>query len=128
MSDTELRRQLRKLLPELKKATLRHKKMCGCENCIGIAYLHEALNRFRLRKRRRLQDEASALKEEVRSCNNLRAKERLQTRYLSAVVNADDYAEYAFLGGQPLHPKPRNALDMIMCEPVESCDNLRKWK
>ena len=27
MSDTELRRQLRKLLPELKKATLRHKKM-----------------------------------------------------------------------------------------------------
>ncbi len=128
MSDTELRRQLRKLLPELKKATLRHKKMCGCENCIGIAYLHEALNRFRLRKRRRLQDEASALKEEVRSCNNLRAKGRLQTRYLSAVVNADDYAEYAFPDGQPLHPKPRNALNMIMCEPVESCDNLRKWK
>jgi hypothetical protein len=128
MSDTELRRQLRKLLPELKKATLRHKKMCGCENCIGIAYLHEALNRFRLRKRRHLEDEASALKEEVRSCNNLRAKGRLQTRYLSAVVNADDYAEYAFPDGQPLHPKPRNALNMIMCEPVESCDNLRKWK
>ena len=96
MSDTELRRQLRTLLPELKKATLRHKKMCGCENCIGITYLHDALNRFRLRKRRQLEEEASALKEEVRSCENLLAKGRLQTRYLSAVLAADDYAEYAF--------------------------------
>ena len=128
MSDTELRRQLRTLLPELKKATLRHKKMCGCENCIGIMYLHEALNRFRLRKRRCLDDEANALKAEVQSCENLRARGRLQTRYLSAVVNADDYAEYAFPEGKPLHPKPQNALDMIMCEPVESCNNLRKWK
>lgn len=128
MSDTELRRQLKTLLPELKKATLRHKKMCGCENCIGITYLHEALNRFRLRKRRRLEEDVSVLKEEVRSCMNLRAKGRLQTRYLSAVVDADDYAEYAFPDGQPLYPKPRNALDMIMCQPVESCDNMRKWK
>ena len=30
MSDTELRRQLRTLFPKLKKATLQHKKMCGC--------------------------------------------------------------------------------------------------
>ena len=128
MSDTELRRQLKRLLPELRKATLRHKKMCGCENCIGISYVHDALNQYQLRKRRSLEDRASSLKEQVRSCDNCQLKRQLETKYLSAVVDADDYSQYAFLGGEPLHPKPRNALDMIMCLPVQTCKNMRQWK
>ncbi len=36
--------------------------------------------------------------------------------------------EFAFPDGQPLHSKPRNTLDMVMRKPVESFENLRKWK
>jgi hypothetical protein len=51
MSDTELGRKLKTLLPELRKATLQHKKMCRCENCIGISYMYDALNQYQLRKK-----------------------------------------------------------------------------
>ena len=84
LSDTELRRQLKTLLPELRKASLRHKKMCGCENCIGISYLHDALNRFRMRTRRRLEEKARTLKEQVRTCTSRHAKKRFQTQYLAS--------------------------------------------
>jgi hypothetical protein len=128
LSDTELRRQLKTLLPELRKASLRHKKMCGCENCIGISYLHDALNRYRMRTRRRLEEKASVLKQEVQSCTSRQAKKRIQTKYLASVLDADDFSELVFPDGVPRHPKPKHALDMIMCKPVVACDTLRKWK
>jgi hypothetical protein len=46
ISDTRFRILLKEVLPQLRKATQRHKQMCGCETCIGVRYLQAALNRF----------------------------------------------------------------------------------
>jgi hypothetical protein len=102
--------------------------MCRCENCIDISYLHDALNRFRMRTQRPLEEKASLLKDEVWSTANRQAKKRIQTQYLASVLDADDFSEFVFPDGVPLQPKPRHTLDMIMCKPVVACNNLTKWK
>ena len=48
-SDTTLRRIIRRDLPELRRMSLRHKQMCGCEICISMHSLHKSLNGFRQR-------------------------------------------------------------------------------
>ena len=41
---------LKKELPELRKATDKHKLTCGCEICIVAGHMQNALNHFRVKK------------------------------------------------------------------------------
>jgi hypothetical protein len=50
VSDTTLRRIIKADLPHLRRMTLRHKLMCGCETCISIATMQRSLNSWRQRR------------------------------------------------------------------------------
>jgi hypothetical protein len=36
ISDSQFRKLLKEVMPQLRKASLRHKQMCGCETCIAV--------------------------------------------------------------------------------------------
>jgi hypothetical protein len=57
VSDTTLRRIIKQDIPQLRRASSRHKQMCMCVTYITARMLQNALNGFRRRQLRILRDE-----------------------------------------------------------------------
>lgn len=107
ISDTTLRNIIKYDIPQLKKATDRHKQMCGCETCITIASHQKSLNAWRFRCLRSLEAKIKT------ACDG--SEERH-----NASLAKQDYKSHVFTEtGEPIHPKPRHALESIMCKPLD---------
>jgi hypothetical protein len=107
-SDTKLRQLLKSDMPQLRRATEKHKVMCGCELCLTSSSHQQSLNAWRKRRLRYL-DTA------VRAC-----ADGVEKQTLLALL--EDYRSYA---GNENHTKPRRALLFIMCQPVK--DGYTTW-
>jgi hypothetical protein len=125
ISDTRFRVMLKEVLPQLRKATQRHKQMCGCETCIGVRYLQSALNRFRVNNVAKRQKEISILKQTASQART-RSRESEQDKVREAEEVLKTYQEFVLPNGEPLHSKPKDALGAIMCEPI--LNGIRKWE
>jgi hypothetical protein len=101
VSNTSLRSIIKADLPHLRRMTLRHKLMCGCETCISIATMQRSLNAWRRRRLQQIETDANQLA-------NTRAKE-VALQYVA------EYHSYVLQDGKPRHEKPRHALEEIMC-------------
>jgi hypothetical protein len=106
VSDTALRNILPK---NLRRATQRHKQMCGCETCLQPRSQQECLNRWRERWLRSLAREA---KEEL----DTEVKALKQKRY-------DTYKSLVKPGGNTWHERPHHAVKEIMCQVVDVVDH-----
>jgi hypothetical protein len=126
ISDTRFRSLVKEVLPQLRKATARHKQMCGCETCIGSRYLQAALNRFRASNVAKRLKEIAILKETVSQEARTRSRENEQDNIQKAEDDLATYQEFVLPNGEPLHPKPKDALDAIMCAPI--LNGIRKWE
>jgi hypothetical protein len=125
ISNTTLRRIIKQDLPHLRRMTLWHKLMCGCETCISIATMQRSLNSWR---RRRLQQ----MERETNLLGHTRARE-------VALHNVAEYRNYVLEEDKPRHEKPRHALEEIMCKSHDCghhhwncvlgrCDNCPSYK
>jgi hypothetical protein len=100
ISDSMLRKIIKKDMPQVKKATDRHKQMCGCEVCIQIASHHKSLTAWRYRLLRKLEADAKDFPDD--------SEEQQQARqYRQSFLN--DL-------GQLKQEKPRHAIASIMCD------------
>jgi hypothetical protein len=61
ISDSMLRKIIKKDMPQVKKATDRHKQMCGCELCIQCALHQKSLSAWRYRRLQKLEADAKDL-------------------------------------------------------------------
>ena len=105
VSDTSLRRIIKKHIPQLRPSTNRHMQMCGCEICISMRSIWEALTRWRTRKVSKLKkkaEEAASTAEEKKTYNLYKA-------------HIDKLPE-----------KASGDLDSIMCKGVETSGGHRK--
>jgi hypothetical protein len=125
ISDTRFRIMLKEVLPQLRKATQRHKQMCGCETCIGVRYLQFALNRFRANTVALRLKEIETLKETSEETRT-RSRDSEQENIRKSEDELKTYANYFLPNGDPLHAKPRDALDAVMCPPIHK--GIRKWE
>ena len=57
LSDTNFRLLLKKEIPQLKKATEKHKQSCCCDICLTMTNMHEQLQKHRSRKLFQLERE-----------------------------------------------------------------------
>ena len=105
-SDTTLRRIIRRDLPELRRMSLRHKQMCGCEICISMHSLHKSLNGFRQRLVR-----TSTMPDETPE-----QSERIEA-----------YKDTVLPNGESWHEKARQAIKEIQCPAVANC-GYPHWK
>jgi hypothetical protein len=99
VGDTTLRQIIKKDLPQLRRMSLRHKQMCGCEICISMHSIQKSLNAFRHRLVRTLT-----------CAGTLQPTENIQT-YIDTVLPSGDC----------WHEKPRHAIKEIQCPTVETC-------
>jgi hypothetical protein len=126
IGDSRFRILLKEVLPQLRKASLRHKQMCGCETCIGMRYLQEALNRYRAKyitnreKEIRLQQNSVSQETRTRSRGGGQEELRRNEEELKA------YQDLVMPNGKPMHEKPKDALEAVMCAPVK--DGFRRWE
>ncbi len=125
ISDTRFQILLKEVLPQLRKATQRHKQMCGCETCIGVRYLQFALNRFRANTIALRRKEIETLKETSEETRT-RSRDSEQENIQKAEEELKTYADFFLPNGDPLHAKPRDALDAVMCPPIHK--GIRKWE
>ena len=79
---------IKQKIPEMKKATERHKEMCGCEICIIIEAAQIALNRFRKNKLRQFDVELQNIKKAMSENNsNLRSSQTILVLKLSILFH-----------------------------------------
>jgi hypothetical protein len=125
ISDSQFRKLLKEVLPQLGKASLRHKQMCGCETCISMRYLQEALNRFRAKYIMSHKKEIVILRNTVSQETQTRSRgsrDELQ----QAESELKKYQDLVMSDGCPMHEKPKDALVAVMCAPV--LDRHRRWE
>jgi hypothetical protein len=125
ISDSQFRKLLKEVLPQLRKASLRHKQMCGCETCIGMRYLQEALNRFRAKYISIRQKEIDILKNTVSQETRTRSRGGNRDELHRAENELKKYQDLVMPDGRPMHEKPKDALVAVMCAPVQ--DGHRRW-
>jgi hypothetical protein len=99
VSDTTLRRIIKKDLPQLRRMSLRHKQMCGCEICMSMHSMQKSLNAFRKRFVRTLTSDGT-----------IEPTEAIQT-----------YTDNVLPNGESWHEKPRHAIKEIQCPVVAIC-------
>jgi hypothetical protein len=114
VSDTTLRRILKENVPQLRRASLRHKEMCCCEVCQSVFSLQRSLNAFRRRQNH-------ALLSDIRT-HPQDSEEQAESRKLH-----DEYNKTFLQNSEPLHERPRHALNEIMCSPNQDV-GLHHWK
>jgi hypothetical protein len=125
ISDSQFRKLLKEVLPQLRKASLRHKQMCGCETCIGMRYLQEALNRFRAKYITSREKEIVILRNTVAQETRTRSRgSRDELQRVESELN--QYRDFVMPDGLPMHGKPKDALVAVMCAPV--LDGHRRWE
>jgi len=111
ISDTALR----SMMPEqLRRATERHKQMCGCEICITVRSLQQTLNAWRKRHINNLKNELHSILDP--QCKQL-AKTRLE-EYQNHVLRP---------GNKSWHERPSDAVKEIQCPAIDGI-GLPKWK
>jgi hypothetical protein len=103
ISDSMLRKIIKKDMPQVKKATDRHKQMCGCEVCIQCASHQKSLSAWRYRRLQKLEADAKDLPED--------SQEQQQTRQYRQSFLTDS--------GELKHEKPRHAVKSIMCDALQ---------
>lgn len=109
VSDTMLRCIIKEEIPELQKATDRHKQMCGCEVCISCASQLKSLNAWRYRSLRKLVAAAKAIPEN--SSLRMNADNKTNT-FRQHFLDHD---------GGLKQEKPRHAVTSIMCPIIDGC-------
>jgi hypothetical protein len=87
VSDTTLRRIIKQDIPQLRRASSRHKQICGCVTCITAGMLQNALNGFRQRQLRILRDEYY----DMPAGDDQDDAERLHEQYTLFVFPEDKY-------------------------------------
>ena len=97
VSDTTLRRIIKRDLPQLRRMSMRHKQMCGCEICISMHSMHKSLNAFRQRLVRTLT----------------------VAKPLEAAIQT--YVDTVLPNGQSWHEKARHAIKEVQCPAVAPC-------
>jgi hypothetical protein len=88
--------------------------MCGCETCIGVCYLQAALNRFRVNNVAKRQKEIAILKQTAQQETRTRSRDSEQEKVREAEDKLQTYKDFVLPNGEPLHPKPKDALGAIM--------------
>jgi hypothetical protein len=126
ISDSRFRTLLKEVLPQLRKASLRHKQMCGCETCIGMRYLQEALNRYRAKYISSREKEISILRHTVSQETRTRSRGGSRDELRRAESELKEYQDLVMPNGKPMHEKPKDALEAVMCPPIQ--DGFRKWE
>jgi hypothetical protein len=111
ISDTALR----SMMPEqLRRATERHKQMCGCEICITVQSLQQTLNAWR-------KHHIHKLKTELYSILDPQFKQMAMTRL-------EEYQNHVLqLGKKSWHKRPSDAVKEIQCPAIDGI-GLPKWK
>jgi len=95
-----LRRIIRRELPEMRRMSLQHKQMCGCEICVSMHSLHKSLNGFRHRLVRTL---------------TMPDKTPEQSKQIQT------YKDTVLPNGESWHKKARQAIKQIQCPAVATC-------
>ena len=121
ISDSQFRKLLKEVLPQLRKASLRHKQMCGCETCIGMRYLQEALNRFRAKYISSRQKEIDILKNTVSQETRTRSRGGNRDELHRAENELKKYQDLVIPDGRPMHKNPRMLL-LPSCAPLSKTD------
>jgi hypothetical protein len=111
ISDTALR----SMMPEqLRRATERHKRMCGCEICIMVRSLQETLNAWR-------KHHINKLKTQLHSILDPQLKP-------IAINQLEEYQNHVLrFGNKSWHERPSDAVQEIQC-PIIDGIGLPKWK
>ena len=102
ITDTSLRRLLP---PNIRRATERHKQMCGCEACLSIRMLHDTLKAFRSRMTKKIEKEAREESDQAK-------KEEKQKKHQT-------YKNLVYPEGKKWHDMTRDAVKEILCLMVE---------
>ena len=111
ISDTALRKIIKEQLPQLRRLTAKHKQMCGCETCLTMSSNHKSLVGFRRRRLRELKVEAE--RKDLAAAHRTRPQAaRQEHRHCALLTNDDEEIVRC--------PKPRHALECIMCPPAAS--------
>ena len=71
-------------IPHLRKATERHKLMCGCETCLTVMYAQQALNDYRNRKLVSLKNSIHQMKTKITTQKNQQRGHEVEKRLLTA--------------------------------------------
>ena len=111
ISDTALR----SMMPEqLRRATERHKRMCGCETCITVRSLQQTLNAWRKRHINKLKTQLHSILDP-------------QLRLL-AIGRLEEYQTHVLrFGNKSWHERPSDAVKEIQCPAIDGL-GLPKWK
>jgi hypothetical protein len=100
VSNTTLRRIIKRDLPQLRRMSMRHKQMCRCEICMSTHSMDKSLNGFRQRLVRTLTVSGTQ-----------QPTEAIQSYMINTVLP----------NGESWHEMPRHATKEIQCPAVAKC-------
>ena len=96
---------------------------------LPISNLQQALNQFWSQYVKALESEVTKLGSEVeRLPGGLQQRLTLEALQNAKLLQLDDYRGTVLPNGSPLHMKPRDALNEVMCPCVEECEGRRRMK
>jgi hypothetical protein len=72
------------------------------------------------------QKEIAILKQTAQQETRTRSRDSEQEKVREAEDKLQTYKDFVLPNGEPLHPKPKDALGAIMCEPI--LNGIRKWE
>ena len=142
IGETHLRSLLAKEMPHLRPATNKHLEMCGCVICIVMQNLQRALNNYRKKKVKELENKWKKMKLdfEERIENHRKrgvddavitfALANVPPTILCAQQEFQTYQDFAYPDSLPRHAKPSDTLKEMMCPQKMSAQGrpLFHWK
>ena len=123
LSDTNFRILLKQRLPQLKRATEKHKQSCCCDICLTMMNMHEQLIKHRTRKVASLEKEWRTAVNSSRSTTNPFILSLMNDSINNKKARFETYKQYCFGENSPRYPKASDALTQIMCPKVVAGNN-----
>ena len=125
ISDTNFRQLLKVKIPELRKATEKHKQSCCCDTCLTMINMHQQLLRHRTKKLDKLEQDWNKSKEcaNTDGITNPLILNLINRSIIEKEERYNEYKNYCFHDNKPRYPKASDALTQIMCNKIQVGSN-----
>jgi hypothetical protein len=123
LSYEKFRLVLKQKIPEMRKASNRHKQLCGCEICITVRTAHIALNKYRVQNLKLLKENCKILNNEIKEfvCTHRSSEKKLEKlKYKKDCLQkrVESYEQYCFVNHVARHENASDAVKTLYCKEV----------
>ena len=114
---------LKQKIPEMRKASNRHKQMCGCEICITTRTAQIALNKYRGHNLKLLKENYKILDNEIKEFVGTRRSsentlQKLKDKKDCLQKRVESYEQYCYVNSVVRHEKASDAVKTLYCKEV----------